>query len=536
MKKHNAPPIDEIIKTAQNGMKESALALIYMRLSQYPDENKSLLALAALTPDVDEGIEALEKILSSDPSNENAQKGLLDLKSRKETINQSPSLETFLGSDFVTKAGKVIWIFRGVNKPIKEAIANETISNKDLGWAAMHAYNTPTRWAAAIYHQRETLLAQTMTIEEARENNWTYKSINQPVGELLDARKIELKDLCSTIINSTDSSLIMAAATLGFLIIENRLENVSKEPKIKPVKQVLLKKEVTKSKNNSSVPINKKKTVPKPVLQKKSREATHLQIHKGSSYLKNKELEALKKKEKLSYLGQTLIVIGTLVSLGFIILPLLGNPLSKPEQWYWIGGGVIIMLLVNSFVVPRFENAAQEYKNYLAGREGEDKFEKALTKKLNNDWFLFRNIDLPDKQGDIDALLIGPKGIYACEIKAFSGSYRNTGNRWQYRSSGVWHNFKKSPSKQATRSAIRLHNFLLENAGIDIQVEARIIWAGDKKVWTDKPAVRVWKLQHSQYISEDINTGKTLDEETVEKITTALKMYFQGYKHTGRSN
>ena len=173
------PPLSEIIETAKNGMKESALALTYMRLSQYPDEHDTLLVLAGLTPDLDEGIETLKKILKNDPANVNAQKGLEDLQSRKEKSKPKISTELFSGNGFVEKAGKVIWIFRGVNKPIKEACENNIISKKDLGWAAMRAYNAPTRWAAAIYHQREKLLSQKMTIEEARETNWTFLSMEK---------------------------------------------------------------------------------------------------------------------------------------------------------------------------------------------------------------------------------------------------------------------------------------------------------------------------------------------------------------------
>ncbi|RLD05490.1 MAG: hypothetical protein DRI32_04045 [Chloroflexi bacterium] len=529
------PPLNEIIETAKNGMKESALALTYMRLSQYPDEHDTLLVLAGLTPDLDEGIETLKKILKNDPSNVNAQKGLDDLQSRKEKSKPSISTELFSGSDFIEKAGKVIWIFRGVNKPIKEACENDIISKKDLGWAAMRAYNAPTRWAAAIYHQRDKLLSQKMTLEEARKTNWTYKSLNQPAGELLDTHTVKLKNLCSAIINSSDISLAMAASTLGFQIVENRLENVSKEIQTKPVKQVSHRKEKTRKKG-ARPPVSKtKKPASKPTSPKRTKELS-LQVYKGSNYLKEKELETLKKKEKLSYLGQALIVIGLLISLGFIILPLIGTPLSSSKQWYLIGGGTIIMLFVNSFIAPRFENAAQEYKNYLAGREGEDRFEDVLKKVFKNGWLLFRNIDLPDKYGDIDALLIGPKGVYACEIKAFSGHYRNIGNRWQYRSGGVWHNYKKNPSKQATLNAARLHDFLLENADIDIWVDARIVWVGDKKLSLSKPAVRVWNLQYAKYINEDINDGRPLDYETIDKIVTALKMYLQGYRHTGKSN
>ena len=528
-----APPLNEILATAKSGMKESALALIYMRLSQYPEEHKSLLALAALTPDLEEGIDALEKILISDPANENAQRGLSDLKNRKETIKEKPSSEIFLGSEFVASAGKVIWIFRGVNKSISDAVENEVIFQKDLGWAATRAYNAPTRWAAAVYHRRDVLLSEKMTLEEARATKWTLSSLNQSTGELLDTHAIELKDLCKAVINSTDAFLVMAAATLAYQIVKDRLKSVSGKPEEKPTKLVTQKEEITKPPN---APIStKKKLSKKDVSQTVSKTSGRLQTYEGSSYLKKKELDALKKKEKLSYLGQTLIVIGLLISFGFFILPFAGIPLTRPEQWYWIGSGLAVMLLVNTFLVPRFDNAAQEYKNYLAGRVGEENFEKILKNKLSNDWFLFRNIDLPDKQGDIDAVLVGPMGIYACEVKAFKGRYRNNGNRWQYHKAGVWHNYKKSPSKQAITNATRLHNFLLENASIDIWVEQRIVWAGDNKLWIKKPAVRIWDFKKTKYISEDLNEGKGLDQETVEKITTALRMYFQGYKHTGRS-
>ena len=119
--------------------------------------------------------------------------------------------------------------------------------------------------------------------------------------------------------------------------------------------------------------------------------------------------------------------------------------------------------------------------------------------------------------------LIGPPGVWALEIKTFSGEYRNIGEQWEYRAGRRWKLYKPSPSRQARDNAIRFANFLRAD-GIKQWIEPVVVWANRASPLSVKnPSVAVWTLDHLPEQLGNIWQGKTIPESDrariIEKLT-----------------
>lgn len=64
------------------------------------------------------------------------------------------------------------------------------------------------------------------------------------------------------------------------------------------------------------------------------------------------------------------------------------------------------------------------------GAEGEKRFEGEL-KWLSDDWTMFRGYS--NQRGEVDAVLVGPDGIWTIEVKNWKASLRIDGDRWERR-------------------------------------------------------------------------------------------------------
>jgi len=73
-----------------------------------------------------------------------------------------------------------------------------------------------------------------------------------------------------------------------------------------------------------------------------------------------------------------------------------------------------------------------------AGAEGERQVHAALEAALDDDWALFKGYRNPG--GEIDFLLIGPRGLFAIEVKHVNGAFRIAPENWLYRRSDGYGN------------------------------------------------------------------------------------------------
>lgn len=126
------------------------------------------------------------------------------------------------------------------------------------------------------------------------------------------------------------------------------------------------------------------------------------------------------------------------------------------------------------------------------------------------------------KGGDIDAVLVGPPGVWALEVKAWAGAYRNVGDRWEVRDAKGWKQFRKNPSQQARKNAGRLGSFF-EADGVRQWVTPAVIWADpESSVAVENPVVAVWAIDRLPEERGNIWQGKEMSRETRERIIEKL--------------
>ena len=117
------------------------------------------------------------------------------------------------------------------------------------------------------------------------------------------------------------------------------------------------------------------------------------------------------------------------------------------------------------FLKPILENLSEEIRNFRYGKEGEESVLNMLSKTLDDNYIYIPNYTIPNTRiGDIDGLLIGPKGIIIIEIKNWDGYFRISGpDVYRKLRGAIFKLYKKSPFKQIARQGQYLAKFLKEN-------------------------------------------------------------------------
>ena len=94
--------------------------------------------------------------------------------------------------------------------------------------------------------------------------------------------------------------------------------------------------------------------------------------------------------------------------------------------------GVFLGVYGNSLI----ENGKAEGSSWQNGLEGENMVAEYLN-TLPQDYYVYQDVNLPGKGGNIDHIVIGPTGIFVIETKNYSGKYRIKGNQWLYYKNGA---------------------------------------------------------------------------------------------------
>ena len=406
----------------------------------------------------------------------------------------------------VKKARSVYWL-RNYYRPLGELLDEGYLNESRLVWAAENAYDPQLKEAAGVLlrhlrrrkkeapiprhdEDRKPIIEANITVDEARATLWPFNSHkNQPMGELSDTRKLSLKDLGYAVENAWDQRVRQAAIVL----LTQRLQQAVEEPE------------------PPAGPLNV--------------------VSAGRSFSEERAL-AWKFFQGMG--------VGVVLAIGLGILglsiremfrqPLLLSKLSQAPVLIII----TVVLLILAWLVGRgigrlldlfMDKTEEQIENSYRGQQGEDQVVEAMRQNLDGEWTLFRNLTLPGhNEADIDAVLVGPSGVWALEIKNYTGEYRNRGETWEYKAGKRWKLLKKSPSSQAARNAVRLHDFLRAD-GIRQWVDKAVIWANPENPPEVKDqAVAVWTFDRLSDELGNLQQQRKLDEEQksqiVEKLTT----------------
>jgi len=385
----------------------------------------------------------------------------------------------------LAEAREVMWL-RSKHRPLGELLDEGYLNQARLKWAAAKAYDPNLKEAAqvlldslkqappdpaatktAITQDAFGLKAQFdagITMEHARATLWPFRPFrDQPMGTLVEARQLSLRDLGHAFENAWHERVRRAAAALMLA----RLDQAILEPP------------------PSAGPLNV--------------------LSGGRSY-------PLKQQFKLTFLQGLLSGVALTVLLALIVLAtgsqLLDRPSrsiadlsGRPSSGATIVLGALLVVALTTAVVwlatavfdRIIDQLEKRIARYRQGQEGEDAVLETIRHTLDGDWTLFRNITLPGLRGaDIDLVLVGPSGVWVLEVKALTGEYRNIGDRWEYRAGHRWRGSRANPSRQAQANAVRLANFLKAD-GIRQWVSAAVVWANQESPpIVENPTTSVW--------------------------------------------
>jgi hypothetical protein len=489
--------LNQAIRLAYAGQKEQAVTRLRQILKQDPNNTQALLWLGGLSPNVHEGIMALERVLQLDPENEAAVQGLAHLRARQqsqaqnaegtiplvskfptqpnteETAPSSTDEPPITGAALIRLAGSVIWPFKELKRPLGELLSEGLVQSRDLSWAVQRAFDPEVKWAAAIHLQSTALQTVSLPPAQARKVVWPFKDLNRPMGKLLEERIINLHDLAWAVANAYDSSVREAAAVLGDEIV--RRTRSSAAPAVPKTSQTNKQDHATLT--NAQQVGQDATLLPQPQIQPTdetpSIDGEALRVVAGSAYLREQEEQKRRQKVFLGTIGLVLTLMAMIGGTVQILLLVLGVA-KLPDWWIIVALGIVGIAWL---LLPYVEQFKTEQGSFAAGRCGEEKLVELLQQHMDGRWTLFRNVLLPDGEGDIDAVLTGPQGVFALEVKAYTGYNRNVGEQWKRRYFPIWRPLDRSPTRQARKNAARLGAYLKQH-GVKVWVKPRVVWAG----------------------------------------------------------
>jgi len=378
----------------------------------------------------------------------------------------------------------LLWLARVTPDPQEAVAAAELALKLDPGNEVAQraviavrerAGESPRRAAEQAELSAAVALSTGMTLAQARAVKWTPRGINRPIGEVLGDSTITLRDLWWALENAYDTRIRDAAQTILLTHL------VGAEPKELPLP---------------------------------------LKVVLGSRFTERQEQRSLIFQGLLLGAGIAFWVVS-------VILLIVGGILRYGYGWAlpcWFSlalyGALALVLVVLRFSA-RYEDLADQYR---MGRWGEEKVMDVLRYFLDGRWTLFRNFEWPNRKwGDVDLILVGLGGIWAFEVKAYSGQIRNVGDRWQRKARWGWRKLTSHPGRQASRNAARLKEYL-EGQDVNVRwVQPVVIWAGEQGVLTvEDPATPVWDLEELSDHIEDLWQSKSLTEETVQQAVGVL--------------
>jgi hypothetical protein len=410
----------------------------------------------------------------------------------------------------LNEARKVVWI--GSNRrPLGELLDIGYLNKERLEWAVAHVNNTKVQQAATVLlgwvkrtaprsPNRKPVIYPTLkpllpgldlkiSLEQARAVIWPFPPYKgEPMGPLIESRKLSLKDLGFAIENAWEEKVKQAAIAFSAI----RLSQEVKEP-----------------------------------LPSKG----HVQVISGGRKFSEK------RQLSLTLLQGTIlgILLGICISVIFYNLEVQQNqsprlPITAIFPYPIIIISIILFIALIFILLAVFliifqllmNTLDKKIENYRLGQEGEDRIVDKCRILLNGEWTLFRNIILPGRRGDLDFVLVGPTGVWTLEIKTYIGQFRNIGEQWDCLTAKKWKSIKMNPGQQARKNAGHLGGFLAAD-GIKVWVNPVVAWANpESPLEVNNPSVAVWPLDRLEDELGNIQEGKKIAEADRKKICEKL--------------
>ncbi len=161
--------------------------------------------------------------------------------------------------------------------------------------------------------------------------------------------------------------------------------------------------------------------------------------------------------------------------------------------------------------------------SWIRGLKGENAVLKCL-ETLPKDYFIFNDVKLPGKGGNIDHIVIGPSGVFVIETKNYSGKYRINGNKWFYYKNGKYIETSKSPGSQVIRNVVNLKNFMTKKGIPGLWMDAIVAFINQDFQVVKEPE-RYMVLVPETVPKYILKRRKKPDRELLKRIALNLEPY-----------
>ncbi len=189
---------------------------------------------------------------------------------------------------------------------------------------------------------------------------------------------------------------------------------------------------------------------------------------------------------------------------------------------------------------PVRRSAGQDEHIWNSGKQGEEKVKDHIASQLADDWVHisgYRN-----NKGEIDQVLVGPRGVFCVEVKNVNGVVHCSGDTWwrdkydRYGNmveSGISMRDKggRSPSKQINETADALQNFLAKRTGIE-RVGRAVVLAHDSSRYGDMNGITVDVVARVGDFNLELffrSAPTRLDRPTIDRVVKAIKQDHEFY-------
>jgi hypothetical protein len=185
---------------------------------------------------------------------------------------------------------------------------------------------------------------------------------------------------------------------------------------------------------------------------------------------------------------------------------------SDPSQLWWIIPIVVIAALALKGLKGR-HSLLQELGWAQRGTDGEIAVVRIFGEKLDDSYTYICNYSNPNfRGGDIDGVLIGPKGVFVIEVKNWRGSFRVSGPDIYKHIAGDEYRLFKSPIDQVNY-ATEFIKQIFERGSISAPVRSFVIleggyvkeFRGSTGVFISSPEKVLQEIMASRAVNSDHN-------------------------------
>jgi hypothetical protein len=189
----------------------------------------------------------------------------------------------------------------------------------------------------------------------------------------------------------------------------------------------------------------------------------------------------------------------------------------------------LILLLVGFILLGVGVTYLSRALSYRAGIQGEKAVVEAL-QELDDSYYLINDIMVGEKRGNIDHVLLSPKGIFVIETKNYTGDVRCEGDRWSKKGERRLYEIR-SVSKQATNNGNYLSGLIRRELNLRIPIRPICVFTNPRvELKLRKPTLPVLRLPELVKFVRAAPPLTTLTDSEIQAVSECIlgKPYKEG--------